>query len=81
MAFGQRKWLAASSRPRNSLPCWHRIKSSSCRHPKAAALHFQSSIVKPLPTLRLMAAPPMPYELKAKTPTNNYILVVHEFLG
>jgi len=50
-------------------------------HPKPLPFHFQSSIGKaityPTPDGRTADA----YELKAKTPTNNYILVVHEYFG
>src|SRR5476651_557146 len=50
-------------------------------HPKPLPFHFQSSIGKAItyscPDGKAAGA----YELKAKKPTNNYLIVVHEYFG
>jgi carboxymethylenebutenolidase len=50
-------------------------------HPAPKTIHFQSSIGKAITYNTPDGKTADAYEFKAKTPTNNYILVVHEFFG
>jgi carboxymethylenebutenolidase len=50
-------------------------------HKNPLKFHFQSSIGKPITYKTADGKEAGAYELKAKNPTNNYILVVHEFWG
>ncbi|MCR8558013.1 dienelactone hydrolase family protein [Mucilaginibacter sp. BJC16-A38] len=50
-------------------------------HKKPLPLHFQSSIGKAITYKTADGKTAGAYELKAKNPTNNYILVVHEWWG
>jgi carboxymethylenebutenolidase len=50
-------------------------------HPKPLPMHFQSSIGKAITYSTPDGGKADAYELKAKTPTNNYLLVVHEYFG
>lgn len=50
-------------------------------HPNAKAFHFQSSIGKTITYKTADGKNADAYELKAKKPTNNYLLVVHEYYG
>lgn len=50
-------------------------------HPNPKAIHFQSAIGKPIEYKTPDGKTAGAYELKAKKPTNNYLLVVHEYYG
>ena len=50
-------------------------------HKNPLKIHFQSSIGKPITYKTTDGKDASAYELKAKNPTNNYILVIHEFWG
>ena len=50
-------------------------------HPAPKTIHFQSSIGKAITYNTPDGKTADAYEFKAKTPTNNYSLVVHEFFG
>jgi len=50
-------------------------------HPAPKTMHFQSSIGKAITYSTPDGKTADAYEFKAKIPTNNYILVVHEFFG
>ncbi|MFI5159199.1 MAG: dienelactone hydrolase family protein [Sphingobacteriales bacterium] len=50
-------------------------------HPAPKMMHFQSSIGKAITYNTPDGKTADAYEFKAKIPTNNYILVVHEFFG
>jgi carboxymethylenebutenolidase len=50
-------------------------------HPNPIPLHFQSSIGKAITYKTDDGKTADAYELKAKKPTNNYLLVVHEYFG
>ena len=81
MAFGQSKMACCKQSATQQFAMLASDKKFVMSHPKPRPFHFQSSIGKdityPTPDGRTADA----YELKAKTPTNNYILVVHEFFG
>ncbi|MDB5011123.1 MAG: dienelactone hydrolase family protein [Mucilaginibacter sp.] len=50
-------------------------------HKVPKAFHFQSSIGKPITFKTPDGKESTAYELKAKNPTNNYLLVIHEYWG
>jgi carboxymethylenebutenolidase len=50
-------------------------------HPKPLPYHYQSTIGKDITYNTPDGKTAHAYEFKAKTPTNNYILVVHEYFG
>lgn len=50
-------------------------------HKIPAKIHFQSSIGKAITYKTADGKDADAYELKAKTPTNNYILIIHEYWG
>jgi carboxymethylenebutenolidase len=50
-------------------------------HPLPGRIHFQSSIGKAVTYKTPDGKTAGAYELKAKTPTNNYLLVIHEYWG
>ena len=81
MAFGQSKMACCKQSATQQFAMLASDKKFVMSHPKPRPFHFQSSIGKdityPTPDGRTADA----YELKAKTPTNNYILVVHEYFG
>ena len=81
MAFGQSKMACCKQSATQQFAMLASDKKFVMSHPKPLPFHFQSSIGKaityPTPDGRTADA----YELKAKTPTNNYILVVHEYFG
>ena len=73
MAFGQSKMACCKQSATQQFAMLASDKKFVMSHPKPLPFHFQSSIGK--------AITADAYELKAKTPTNNYILVVHEYFG
>lgn len=81
MAFGQSKMACCKQSATQQFAMLASDKKFVMGHPKPFTYHFQSKIGKaityPTPDGRTAGA----YELKAKTPTNNYILVVHEYFG
>jgi len=81
MAFGQSKMACCKQSATQQFAMLASDKKFVMSHPKPLPFHFQSSIGKdityPTPDGHTADA----YELKAKTPTNNYILVVHEYFG
>jgi len=81
MAFGQSKMACCKQSATQQFAMLASDKKFVMSHPKPRPFHFQSSIGKdityPTPDGRTADA----YELKAKTPTNNYILIVHEYFG
>ncbi len=50
-------------------------------HPNPKQIHFQSSIGKTINYKTADGLTANAYELKAKKPTNNYLLVIHEWYG
>ncbi|HEY0245009.1 MAG TPA: dienelactone hydrolase family protein [Mucilaginibacter sp.] len=50
-------------------------------HATPKPIHFQSSIGKPVTYKTPDGATSTAYELKAKNPTNNYLIVIHEYWG
>lgn len=50
-------------------------------HPKPKAIQFQSAIGKAITYTAADGKTAYAYELKAKKPTNNYLLVIHEYFG
>lgn len=50
-------------------------------HPNPKPFHFQSNIGKAITYATADGTTAGAYELKAKTPTNNYLIVVHEYFG
>jgi carboxymethylenebutenolidase len=81
MAFGQSKMACCKQSATQQFAMLASNKKFVMSHPKPLPIHFQSTIGKPItyntPDGRTADA----YELKAKTSTNNYILVVHEYFG
>src|ERR1700761_2305684 len=90
-AFGQTKKVAAVKMPTAVVCCaksatqqFAMLASSKkfvLSHSAPKPFHFQSSIGKPVTYKTPDGATSTAYELKAKTPTNNYLLVVHEYWG
>lgn len=50
-------------------------------HPNPKPFRFQSSIGKPITYVTPDGTTAAAYEWKAKTPTKNYVLVIHEYFG
>jgi carboxymethylenebutenolidase len=81
ISFAQSKMACCSKSATQQFAMLASDKKFVMAHPKPLPIHFQSSIGKsityPTPDGKTADA----YELKAKNPTNNYILVIHEYFG
>jgi len=90
-AFGQTKKTANVKMPASMVCCaksapqqFAMLASSKkfvMSHTTPKPFHFQSSIGKPVTYKTPDGKESTAYELKAKTPTNNYLLVIHEYWG
>ena len=80
-AFGQSKMACCKQSATQQFAMLASDKKFVMSHPKPLPIHFQSSIGKSITYSTPDGKTADAYELKAKNPTNNYILVVHEFFG
>ena len=81
MAFGQSKMACCKQSATQQFAMLASNKKFVMSHAKPLPIHFQSTIGKPITYTTPDGRTADAYELKAKTPTNNYILVVHEYFG
>ena len=81
MAFGQSKMACCKQSATQQFAMLASDKKFVMSHPKPRPFHFQSSIGKDITYPTADGRTADAYELKAKTPTNNYILIVHEYFG
>jgi len=81
MAFGQSKMACCKQSATQQFAMLASNKKFVMSHAKPLPIHFQSIIGKPITYTTPDGRTADAYELKAKTPTNNYILVVHEYFG
>jgi carboxymethylenebutenolidase len=79
--FGQSKMACCSKSATRQFAMLASNKSFVMSHKLAPRIHFQSSIGKAITYKTPDGKEADAYELKAKTPTNNYLLVVHEYWG
>ena len=82
LAFGQSKQVACCySSPTQRFAALASDKKFVMAHPNPTRFHFQSLIGKAITYKTADGLTANAYELKAKTPTKNYLLVVHEYFG
>jgi len=81
VAFGQSKMACCKQSATQQFAMLASNKKFVMSHPKPLPIHFQSSIGKPITYSTPDGRTADAYELKAKTPTRNYILVIHEYFG
>jgi carboxymethylenebutenolidase len=81
MALGQSKMACCKQSATEQFAMLASDKKFVMSHPKPKSIHFQSSIGKPITYATPDGKTADAYELKAKNPTNNYILVIHEYFG
>jgi len=81
MAFGQSKMACCKQSATEQFAMLASNKKFVMSHPKPFTYHFQSAIGKAITYPTADGKNADAYEFKAKTPTNNYILVVHEYFG
>ena len=79
--FAQSKMACCSKSATQQFAMLASDKKFIMAHPKPLPIHFQSSIGKPITYNTPDGKTADAYELKAKIPTNNYILVIHEYFG
>ncbi|OCX50297.1 dienelactone hydrolase [Mucilaginibacter sp. PPCGB 2223] len=79
--FGQAKSVAVCHSPTQQFAMLASDKKFVRAHPNPRPFHFQSSIGKTINYPCADGKTADAYELKAKKPTNNYLLVVHEWYG
>jgi len=80
-AFGQSKMACCSQSATQQFAMLASNKKFVMAHANPKPFHFQSSIGKAIAYPTPDGGTADAYELMAKTPTNNYILVVHEYFG
>ena len=61
------------------LPCWPPTKNLWQAHANPRPYHFQSSIGKAITYKTSDGKDANAFELKAKKPTSNWLLVIHEW--
>jgi len=81
LAFGQSKMACCKQSSTQQFAMLASDKRFVMLHPNPKPFHFQSSIGKAITYSTPDGRTADAYELKAKVPTNNYILVIHEFFG
>jgi carboxymethylenebutenolidase len=81
IAFGQSKMACCSKSATQQFAMLASDKKFVMAHPKPLPIHFHSLIGKDITYKTPDGKTADAYELKAKTPTNNYILVIHEYFG
>jgi len=79
--FAQSKMACCSKSATQQFAMLASDKKFIMAHPKPLPIHFQSSIGKSITYNTPDGKTADAYELKAKNPTNNYILVIHEYFG
>src|SRR5476651_1092591 len=79
--FSQTKSVAVCHSPTQQFAMLASDKKFVKAHPDPRPFHFQSSIGKAITYSCADGKAADAYELKAKKPTNNYLLVVHEWYG
>jgi carboxymethylenebutenolidase len=79
--FGQSKMACCAKSSTQQFAMLASNKAFVMSHKNPKAIHFQSSIGKPITYKTPDGKEANAYELKAKNPTNKYILVIHEFWG
>ncbi|MDB5110072.1 MAG: dienelactone hydrolase family protein [Mucilaginibacter sp.] len=80
-AFSQSKMACCNQSATRQFAMLAASKNFVMSHKVPKAFHFQSSIGKPITFKTPDGKESTAYELKAKTPTNNYLLVIHEYWG
>jgi carboxymethylenebutenolidase len=80
-AFAQSKVAVCHYTPTQQFAMLASNKKFVTAHPNPKVFHFQSSIGKAITYPTADGKTANAYELKAKIPTNNYLLVVHEWYG
>lgn len=80
-AFSQSKMACCKQSATEQFAMLASNKKFVMSHPKPLPIHFQSSIGKAITYNTPDGKTADAYELKAKNPTNNYLLVVHEYFG
>jgi len=81
LAFGQSKMACCKQSATQQFAMLGNDKKFVMSHPKPLPIHFQSTIGKDITYKTPDGKTADAYEFKAKTPTNNYILVIHEYFG
>jgi carboxymethylenebutenolidase len=81
LAFAQSKVAVCHYTPTKQFALLASDKKFVMAHPNPKVFHFQSTIGKAITYQTPDGKTANAYELKAKTPTNNYLLVVHEWYG
>lgn len=80
-AFGQSKMACCKKSATQQFAMLASDKKFVMAHPAPLPIHFKSDIGKSITYNTPDGKTADAYELKAKRPTNNYILVVHEYFG
>jgi len=80
-AAGQSKMACCTKSATQQFAMLASNKAFVMSHKNPKIIHFQSSIGQPVTYKTPDGKESTGYELKAKNPTNNYILVIHEFWG
>jgi carboxymethylenebutenolidase len=80
-AYSQSKMACCAKSATQEFAMLASSKKFVMSHKVPKPLHFQSSIGKPVTYKTPDGKESTGYELKAKTPTENYILVIHEYWG
>ena len=80
-AFSQSKMACCNQSATRQFAMLAASKKFVMSHKVPKAFHFQSSIGKPITFKTPDGKESTAYELKAKNPTNNYLLVIHEYWG
>jgi len=81
MSFGQSKMACCKQSATEQFAMLASNKKFVMSHPKPFTYHFQSAIGKAITYPTADGKTADAYEFKAKNPTNNYILVIHEYFG
>ena len=81
VAFSQSKMACCKQSATEQFAMLASNKKFVMSHPKPLPIHFQSSIGKSITYSTPDGSKADAYILMAKNPTNNYLLVVHEFWG
>ena len=80
-AFSQSKMACCKQSATEQFAMLASNKKFVMSHAKPLPIHFQSSIGKAITYTTPDGTTADAYELKAKNPTNNYLLVIHEYFG
>lgn len=80
-AFGQNNMACCKESPTQKFAMLASDKKFVMAHANPKPYHFQSSVGKPITYKTADGKDAYAFELKAKQPTNNYLLVIHEWWG